>query len=444
MARALTTGGATTLSSSLSPLRHLKHLSSTPTTTSTTVASLTHHHSLEVVGGGEDIFIPALAKNLQKPYNSYPVIGWNRHLETIFAAFFRSRPDVGFNREILRTKDNGSNLLGQSGTGCLQMLPCSFWVAWFDWWSHITRAHMLLVPSKKQVMGGGMSVDITEVVGHVRNLYPNADLYAVGWSLGANILVRYLGQEGESCRLSGAVSLCNPFDLVIADEDFHKGFNNVYDKALANSLRRIFMKHAHLFQNMGGEYNISLVANAKTVREFDEGLTRVSFGFKSVDEYYSKSCSSDSVKLVRTPLLCIQARYYLTPYPVQAFQFISYARKCLESWGQIIRLLHPGNGYVEENRNCLLIVTPKGGHLGWVAGSEAPFGAPWTDPVVMDFLEYLQQVKSQDVETCSAMPASKSLKFKPEENNPYLTIDGQEEEAAMEMLKLEDEFVDRL
>ena len=35
-------------------------------------------------------------------------------------------------------------------------------------------------------------------------------------------------------------------------------------------------------------------------------------------------------------------------------------------------------------------MTPQGGHLGWLAGREAPFGAPWTDPLVMDFLELLQ------------------------------------------------------
>lgn len=45
---------------------------------------------------------------------------------------------------------------------------------------------------------------------------------------------------------------------------------------------------------------------------------------------------------------------------------------------------------VQDNPNCMLIVTPEGGHLGWVAGDEAPYGAPWTDPVVMDFLEYLE------------------------------------------------------
>lgn len=36
--------------------------------------------------------------------------------------------------------------------------------------------------------------DIREVVDHVGGRYPEANLYAVGWSLGANILVRYLGQ----------------------------------------------------------------------------------------------------------------------------------------------------------------------------------------------------------------------------------------------------------
>jgi predicted alpha/beta-fold hydrolase len=56
-----------------------------------------------------------------------------------------------------------------------------------------------------------------------------------------------------------------------------------------------------------GEYNIPKAANARSVRDFDEGLTRVSFGFKSVDDYYSNSSSSDSIKNVSIPLLCIQA-----------------------------------------------------------------------------------------------------------------------------------------
>ncbi|KAL4559592.1 hypothetical protein LXL04_031735 [Taraxacum kok-saghyz] len=46
--------------------------------------------------------------------------------------------------------------------------------------------------------------------------------------------------EADKCPLSGGVSLCNPFYLVLADEDFQTGFNKVYDKSLASSLQKIF------------------------------------------------------------------------------------------------------------------------------------------------------------------------------------------------------------
>lgn len=209
--------------------------------------------------------------------------------------------------------------------------------------------------------------DMREIVAHVTQRYPKANVYAVGWSLGGNILVNYLGQDSLSCPLSGAVSLCNPFDLIVADEDFRKGFNNVYDKALARSLRKIFNKHADLFNDMPGEFNIPLAANATTVRDYDNALTRVSFGFNSVDEYYSKSSSSKFIKDVKIPLLCIQA----ANDPIAPDRGIPRED-------------------IKQNPNCLLIVTPKGGHLGWVAGPGAPLGAPWTDPFVIDFLVYLE------------------------------------------------------
>lgn len=49
-------------------------------------------------------------------------------------------------------------------------------------------------------------------------------------------------QESHACPLSGAVSLCNPFNLVIADEDFRKGFNKIYDKTLATALATILRR----------------------------------------------------------------------------------------------------------------------------------------------------------------------------------------------------------
>ncbi|KAH6774023.1 esterase/lipase/thioesterase family protein [Perilla frutescens var. hirtella] len=403
MARA-TFGFATPLSASI---RHLTHPHFTPphskhshfsTLRATATAAMPDsssklHPSLEVVGGAAEAFLPAF-KPPHLPYVPYPFVASNRHTETIFAAFFRSLPDVRFRRECLRASDDGAVALDwvsgddrdfPSNSPVLILLPGLTGGSGDTYVRHMllrarSKGWRVVVFNSRgcgnspvttaQFYSASFLGDISEVVEHVGNRYPRANLYAVGWSLGANILVRYVGQESFSCPLAGAVSLCNPFNLIIADEDFHKGFNNVYDKALANSLCKIFRRHALLFENIGGEFNIPLAANAKSVREFDEGLTRVSFGFKSVDDYYSNSSSSDSIKNVSIPLLCIQAEND----PIAPSRGIPRED-------------------IQKNPNCMLIVTPKGGHLGWVAGAEAPLGAPWTDPIVMDFLLHLEQAR---------------------------------------------------
>lgn len=53
--------------------------------------------------------------------------------------------------------------------------------------------------------------DMYEVVAHVSNRYPAANLYAVGWSLGANILVRYLGQVTQSIHFVLMAYQCSSF-----------------------------------------------------------------------------------------------------------------------------------------------------------------------------------------------------------------------------------------
>ncbi|XP_057994279.1 embryogenesis-associated protein EMB8 isoform X2 [Hevea brasiliensis] len=331
----------------------------------------TPHPSLDVIGGARDVFLPAL-KTLNRPYSPYPLIGHNCHVETIFASFLRITPNVRYKRECIRTKDSGSIAIdwvaGDSrrlppDSPVLILLPGLTGGSGDSYVRHLlvkarTKGWRVIVFNSRgcgdspvttpQFYSASFLGDMREVVAVVTTRHPNANVYAVGWSLGANILVNYL------------------------DEDFRKGFNIVYDKALARALCKIFKKHALLFEELDGEYDIPSVANAKSVREFDQGLTRVSFGFKSVDEYYSNSSSSDAIKRVSRPLLCIQA----------ANDPIAPARGIPRE-------------AIKVNPNCLLIVTPKGGHLGWVAGAEAPLGAPWTDTVVMDFLEYLEGVASK-------------------------------------------------
>ena len=92
----------------------------------------------------------------------------------------------------------------------------------------------------------------------------------------------------------------------VADENFHVGFNRIYDKSLAHGLRTIFAKHKHVFYNTGKPFNPELAANCRSIREFDDAVTRVSFDWPNVDAYYQGSGSARQIPNVAIPLLCIQ------------------------------------------------------------------------------------------------------------------------------------------
>lgn len=201
------------------------------------------------------------------------------------------------------------------------------------------------------------------VVAHLAARHPASPLLAAGYSLGANILVHYLAEEGEACRIAAAVSMCNPFDLVLSDANFQTGFNRVYDWNLAASLRGIFQRHAGLWEGAAAPFDPARAAAATTIRDFDDAITRVSFGFASVDEYYARASSASVVGKVRIPLLCLQAE----DDPIAPVAAIPTAALAL-------------------NPHTLLATTERGGHLGWCAGPAGAAGAPWCDAPAVEFL----------------------------------------------------------
>lgn len=84
-----------------------------PTTTTMSMASTIpaghpKSNSLEIIGARESVLSHLTSLQRQRPYNPFPIIASNRHIETIFASFFRSLPSVALRRECLRTRDDGA------------------------------------------------------------------------------------------------------------------------------------------------------------------------------------------------------------------------------------------------------------------------------------------------------------------------------------------------
>lgn len=213
-----------------------------------------------------------------------------------------------------------------------------------------------------QFYSASYTEDLRLVARHLRKQYPDSSLVAMGWSLGANILVNYLAEEGSNSPFNAAASLCNPFDLAMCDQEFQKGLiNRFYDRNLATGVQKAMAPHVGVFKE---GYDIDRVMSVKTMREFDALLTSVTFGWNDVDHYYRSSGSGQRISKVSIPLLCIQAE----DDPIAVAGAIP-------------------KDSIHANKHCTLVMTTYGGHLGWVTHEDGVFGAPWTNKVTIEWFK---------------------------------------------------------
>ncbi|KAL4433399.1 hypothetical protein ABPG77_010252 [Micractinium sp. CCAP 211/92] len=345
--------------------------------------------------------ILSLCPTLTAPYRLAAGLN-NGHVETIFAAWFRRKPHVMYEREVVHMPDGGCVALDTEeappGKQLPEDAPVLILLPGLTGGSEDSYVQHAVVHAREagiravvfnsrgtsgspvqtaQFYSASFTEDMRNVVAHVRNRYPRSLLFAAGWSLGANIMTRYLGEEQERTPISAAVAMCNPFNLPLSDANFHKGFNKIYDWNLARSLNSIYKQHHHLFEKeaatpQGRPYRADLALNAKTIRDFDDAITRVAFGWPSVDAYYAGSSSSLSIPDVRIPLLIIQAE----DDPIAPKEAIPFEA-------------------IQANPNCLLVLTPTGGHLGWCGGPDGATGAPWTDAAVAEYFTAARQLLGQ-------------------------------------------------
>ena len=142
----------------------------------------------------------------------------------------------------------------------------------------------------------GKSDDLAAVVNHALSLrYPQLAL--VGFSVGGNITLKYLGEQGEKLHptIQSALVISVPMDLRGCAEQLARRRNRVYMEYLLRPLRARIREKAcaypHLFSTAG-------LDSIRTFREFDERYTAPFHGFRSVDEYWDTSSSAHYISSI--------------------------------------------------------------------------------------------------------------------------------------------------
>ncbi|MDH3338839.1 MAG: hydrolase [Gammaproteobacteria bacterium] len=168
---------------------------------------------------------------------------------------------------------------------------------------------------------------------------------AVGYSLGGNILLKYLGESGRNSRLDAAGAVCVPLDLYKCAEALNKGFSKVYQRHLLNnmkkSVRRKFDRHTAAF-------DWERAMKAETFAEFDDAVTAPLHGFMNMADYYDKCSSARFLRHIARPTLIVNSLDdpFMTPGVI------------------------PHRDQLSDN--VLLEIADAGGHVGFIEG-----GTPW-------------------------------------------------------------------
>lgn len=170
-------------------------------------------------------------------------------------------------------------------------------------------------------------------------------IVAAGYSLGGNVLLKYLGEIETATPLAAGVAVCVPLDLHACAEALNKGFSKLYQRYLLNSMkesvRRKFDEHTAAF-------DWQRAMQATTFAEFDDAVTAPLHGFAGMQDYYDRCSATRYLKNIAVPTLIINALDdpFMTPGVIPADEALS--------------------------DNVRLEVSDTGGHVGFVEG-----GTPW-------------------------------------------------------------------
>lgn len=224
-------------------------------------------------------------------------------------------------------------------------------------------------------------------------------VFLVGNSLGANLITKYLGEEGFSQTLprcvKGGVSLGNPLEIHSRNVSFP------FNILLAAGVKKTVLQSWKAFKDMSNCIHFGKamrnVLTSSTIGQLDDAIAPIlirndpvhpftnRIGYTDGEEYWHDASSNRYISHVNVPLLKLSAQDdFLVVTP--ALQSLS---RCL------------------ENPNVLVVKTKCGGHLGWMESPLEGFGvgSSWADTAMVDFIDAVMEMNKTSLPEKSTVSA---------------------------------------
>lgn len=191
-----------------------------------------------------------------------------------------------------------------------------------------------------------------------------SDVRLMGFSLGGNLTLKYLGEQGPGIdsRIKGAIVFSVPMDLKACSLSIIEPRNQIYMRRFLNTLKPKVVEKAHFFPEKISLDDHQLV---RTLYDFDDIYTAKLHGFKDADHYYAECSSKFFIQSISVPTTIVNAEND----PIVPFE--SLPLDMLRS--------HP---------NVTLLATKDGGHCGF-RPAQLTDEFYWSEKYALQFLNAL-------------------------------------------------------
>jgi hypothetical protein len=312
----------------------------------------------------------------------------NAHLQTIYPALMRkSSVLIGLKRERLITPDNDfididwcgegnqpliillHGLSGSTQSGYIRGLQQALLSKGFRTVALNFRGCSGELNYSARCYHSGETEDIHFLYQWLREREPETPIGAVGFSLGGNVLLKWLGERGNQLSLFAAIAVSVPLVLSICATKLDTGFSKFYRKILLSELKEhVEEKKLHLerlgnFQEVKRIEELGDISDIESFWQYDDRVVARLHHFKDVHDYYLRSSSRQFLKSIAITTLLIQALD--DPFMTE----------------EVLPNLD------ELSPTIQLEITQGGGHVGFIGG-DIPFKPSyWLDQRIPEFFE---------------------------------------------------------
>lgn len=306
----------------------------------------------------------------KSPYQP-PIIFRNGHISTIYSALFRKVQDVFYHRERIELPDGDfidvdwsfaeekSNrvlllLHGLEGDstrpymlGMAKQLNRSGWDV-----ASVNFRGCSGVPNRLfKSYHGGATDDLDSVLHFIQENKKYQTIGLVGFSLGANLLLKYLGE----CRdylpeLVGAVAISVPCSLKVSLDQLNLPINFFYRKKFLAQLKKKLKQKFEVFPEKFPDG----LPNINNLLDFDNFYTSKAHGFLDANDYYQKNSCFAYLPKIEHPILILNAENdsFLAGdcYPYQPAEENPHIHLEISRYGGHVGYVSFGNSYYSEQR----------------------------------------------------------------------------------------------